>query len=45
MLRVPKTAMVYRKLDAEGKVELLILPIEGKGLVNTLWLPRHRKGP
>ena len=34
--RVPNRAMVYR-LEKEGELELLILPIEGQGLWGTLW--------
>lgn len=37
VLRVPNVAMVYHKVNASKKVELLILPIEGKGLWSTLY--------
>ena len=35
--RVPNHAVVYRKLDAQGRAELLVLPIEGKGLWSTMY--------
>ena len=34
--RLPNTALVYQKV-ADGEVEMLILPIEGKGLWSTLY--------
>ena len=35
--RLPNHAVAYKKLDADGKLELLILPIEGKGLWSTMY--------
>ncbi len=35
--RLPNRALVYQKFDTDGKLELLILPIEGKGLWSTLY--------
>jgi Na+-transporting NADH:ubiquinone oxidoreductase subunit C len=35
--RVPKRALVYLVVDGDGKVEELVLPIEGKGLWSTLY--------
>jgi len=35
--RVPNHVLAYRKLDAAGDVELLVLPIEGKGLWSTMY--------
>lgn len=35
--RVPYHALVYKKLDADGQLELLVLPIEGKGLWSTMY--------
>ena len=35
--RVPYHALVYRKLDEEGRLELLVLPVEGKGLWSTMY--------
>lgn len=35
--RVPNRVLAYRKLDAAGEVELLVLPIEGKGLWSTMY--------
>lgn len=35
--RLPLRALAYRQLDAEGKLALLVLPIEGKGLWSTMY--------
>jgi Na+-transporting NADH:ubiquinone oxidoreductase subunit C len=35
--RLPNHALVYRKLDEAGRFELLILPVEGKGLWSTMY--------
>lgn len=35
--RIPNYAVVYKKLDASGRLELLVLPIEGKGLWSTMY--------
>ena len=35
--RVPNRVLAYRQLDDAGRVELLVLPIEGKGLWSTLY--------
>lgn len=35
--RVPNRVLAYRQLDDAGDVELLVLPIEGKGLWSTLY--------
>ena len=35
--RVPKRALVYLVVDGDGKVQELVLPIEGKGLWSTLY--------
>ncbi|MDA8018264.1 MAG: Na(+)-translocating NADH-quinone reductase subunit C [Thermoanaerobaculia bacterium] len=35
--RVPNNALIYEKLDTEGNVELVVLPIEGYGLWTTLY--------
>lgn len=35
--RVPNHAIVYEKFDAEGRLDLLVLPIEGKGLWSTMY--------
>ncbi len=35
--RLPNQALVYRLEDESGKLEMLILPIEGKGLRSTLY--------
>ena len=35
--RIPNHALVYKKHDAEGKLELLVLPIEGLGLWSTMY--------
>lgn len=35
--RVPNHLLVYKKRDAEGQLELLVLPIEGQGLWSTMY--------
>jgi Na+-transporting NADH:ubiquinone oxidoreductase subunit C len=35
--RVPNHALVYRKVDDNGNLELLVLPIHGKGLWSTMY--------
>ena len=35
--RIPHHALVYKKLDEQGQLELLVLPIEGKGLWSTMY--------
>jgi Na+-transporting NADH:ubiquinone oxidoreductase subunit C len=35
--RIPNHAIAYKKLDANGRLELLVLPIEGKGLWSTMY--------
>jgi Na+-transporting NADH:ubiquinone oxidoreductase subunit C len=35
--RIPNHMLVYKKRDAEGRLELLVLPIEGLGLWSTMY--------
>lgn len=35
--RVPLRTLVYKRVDAAGALELLVLPIEGKGLWSTMY--------
>jgi Na+-transporting NADH:ubiquinone oxidoreductase subunit C len=35
--RVPTHALVYKQLDEGGRLELLVLPVEGKGLWSTMY--------
>lgn len=35
--RLPNRAIVYRQRDAAGRLQLLVLPIEGKGLWSTMY--------
>lgn len=35
--RVPQIALVYKRLDESGALEMLVLPIEGKGLWSTMY--------
>jgi Na+-transporting NADH:ubiquinone oxidoreductase subunit C len=35
--RLPNRAVVYQVRDAQGRLEMLILPVEGKGLWSTLY--------
>ena len=35
--RLPNHVLVYKKLDEAGQLELLILPVEGKGLWSTMY--------
>lgn len=35
--RVPYHALAYKKVDEQGRLELLVLPIEGKGLWSTMY--------
>ncbi|MFO7303661.1 MAG: Na(+)-translocating NADH-quinone reductase subunit C [Acidobacteriota bacterium] len=35
--RLPNRAVAYKKLDADGRLEMLVLPIEGKGLWSTMY--------
>lgn len=35
--RVPHHVLVYKKRDATGRLDLLVLPIEGKGLWSTMY--------
>ena len=35
--RVPNHAVVYRQVDAEGRLQLLVLPIQGAGLWSTMY--------
>ena len=37
VVRVPDQALVYKKLTESGETELVILPVEGKGLWSTLY--------
>lgn len=37
ILRVPNHALVYKQLDEAGDLELLVLPVEGKGLWSTMY--------
>lgn len=37
IMRIPHHALVYKKLDENGRLELLVLPIEGKGLWSTMY--------
>jgi Na+-transporting NADH:ubiquinone oxidoreductase subunit C len=36
LARVPNHAVIYQKHDAEGRLELIVLPVEGKGLWSTM---------
>jgi Na+-transporting NADH:ubiquinone oxidoreductase subunit C len=35
--RVPHHGLIYRKLNEQGQLELLVLPIEGRGLWSTMY--------
>ena len=35
--RVPNHLLVYKKLDEQGRLELLVLPVEGMGLWSTMY--------
>lgn len=35
--RVPNHAILYKKRDAAGRLELVVLPVEGKGLWSTMY--------
>lgn len=35
--RLPNKAVVYKKVDASGALDMLVLPIEGKGLWSTMY--------
>lgn len=35
--RIPNHMLVYKKRDAEGRLELLVLPVEGLGLWSTMY--------
>ncbi len=35
--RLPNRALVYKRLDADGGLDMLVLPIEGKGLWSTMY--------
>lgn len=35
--RLPNRAVAYKRLDASGELEMLVLPIEGKGLWSTMY--------
>lgn len=37
IVRVPHHLLVYKKAGADGRLELLVLPIEGKGLWSTMY--------
>lgn len=37
LARLPNHSLVYKQLDEAGQLELLVLPIEGKGLWSTLY--------
>jgi Na+-transporting NADH:ubiquinone oxidoreductase subunit C len=37
IMRLPHHALIYKKLDDQGQLELLVLPIEGKGLWSTMY--------
>lgn len=37
ILRVPNHALVYKQLDAGGRLDLIVLPVEGKGLWSTMY--------
>jgi len=37
ILRVPNHGLVYKQLDAGGRLDLIVLPVEGKGLWSTLY--------
>lgn len=37
VMRVPNHALVYRQLDENGRLELLVLPVEGMGLWATMY--------
>lgn len=37
VLRVPQRALVYRQRGADGRLQLLVLPIEGMGLWGTMY--------
>lgn len=36
LARIPNHAVVYEKHDTEGRLELIVLPVEGKGLWSTM---------
>jgi Na+-transporting NADH:ubiquinone oxidoreductase subunit C len=36
LARIPNHAVVYEKHDAQGRLELIVLPVEGKGLWSTM---------
>ena len=35
--RLPNRALAYKRLDGEGRLDMLVLPIEGKGLWSTMY--------
>jgi Na+-transporting NADH:ubiquinone oxidoreductase subunit C len=37
IMRLPNKAIVYKRLDASGALDMLVLPIEGKGLWSTMY--------
>ncbi len=37
VFRLPNRALVYKVLDSQGQVEMLVLPVEGYGLWSTLY--------
>ena len=37
IMRLPNRAVVYKKVDAGGALDMLVLPIEGKGLWSTMY--------
>lgn len=37
ILRLPNKAIVYKRLDSAGALDMLVLPIEGKGLWSTMY--------
>lgn len=37
VLRLPNRALAYKRLDASGALDMIVLPIEGKGLWSTMY--------
>src|SRR5690606_9011452 len=37
VLRLPNRALAYKRLDADGALDMVVLPIEGKGLWSTMY--------
>ena len=37
IVRIPNHALIYKKLDEAGQLDLIVLPVEGKGLWSTMY--------